>query len=261
MAKLKVMCARSMHVAVGALGQAFAERSGHEVEFDFGTVGALQAKLDAGETADVVILSVPAIDKLAQAGLLVPGSRAEVARTFIALCLRAGAPKPDFATREAFVRLLESARAIATSDPAVGGSAGVHLAKTFEREGLAAMMAGKSLPQQSGVEVAKRVVEGKAEFGLTLSGEVASVDGAVIAGPLPPPFGQDTVYSAAVMAGSAAKEAAADFIAALTRSGTREQWNKGGIPNAGSVRRGRNGHSAPRPIDAPDQESEAWSCV
>jgi ABC-type molybdate transport system substrate-binding protein len=42
-AKLKVMCARSMHVAVGALGKAFAEASGHEVTFDFGTVGALQA--------------------------------------------------------------------------------------------------------------------------------------------------------------------------------------------------------------------------
>ena len=41
MAKLKVMCARSMHVAAGALGEDFARASGHAVEFDFGTVGAL----------------------------------------------------------------------------------------------------------------------------------------------------------------------------------------------------------------------------
>jgi molybdate transport system substrate-binding protein len=233
-AKLKVMCARSMHVAVGALGRAFAERSGHAVEFDFGTVGALQGKLDGGETADVVILSVPAIDKLEKAGALVSGSRADVARTFIALCVRAGAPIPDFSTREAFVRLLEGARAIANSDPAVGGSAGVHLAKVFEREGLAAMMAGKSLPQQSGAEVARRVVEGRAEFGLTLSGEVASVEGAVIAGPLPPPFGQDTIYSAAVMAGSGAKQAAVDFIAALTKADTRGTWKKAGFELPGN---------------------------
>ena len=229
MAKLKVMCARSMHVAVGAIGQAFAQQGGHAVAFDFGTVGALQGKLDAGETADVVMLSAPAIDKLAQAGKLVAGSRNDVARTFIAFCIREGAAKPDFASREAFVRLLHAALAIASSDPAVGGSAGVHLAKTFEREGLAAMMQAKSLPQQSGVEVAKRVVEGKAEFGLTLSGEVASVAGAVIAGPLPAPFGQDTIYSAAVMAGSTAKEAAADFIAALTKPGTGETWQKAGF--------------------------------
>src|SRR6266567_3416753 len=154
-AKLKVMCARSMHVAVGALGQAFARASGHEIAFDFGTVGALQAKLDAGETADVVVLSVPGIDKLEKAGAAVPGSRTNVAKTFIALCIREGAPKPDFATVESFRRLVEGARAIATSDPAVGGSAGVHLGKAFEQAGWAAMMTGKAMPQQTGAEVAK----------------------------------------------------------------------------------------------------------
>jgi molybdate transport system substrate-binding protein len=228
-ARLKVMCARSMHVAVGALGKAFAQGAGHEVDFDFGTVGVLQAKLDAGETADVVILSIPGIDKLEKAGALVQGSRRNVAKTFIALCTREGAPKPDFSTAEAFKKLLESAKAIATSDPAVGGSAGVHLAKTFVQQGLAAMMAGKSLPQQSGVEVAKRVVEGKAEFGLTLSGEVASVPGAVIAGAVPPPFGQDTVYCAAVMSASAAKAEGAALIAALTAPATKAIWSKAGF--------------------------------
>jgi molybdate transport system substrate-binding protein len=211
---------RALDVAVGALGKAFAQGGGHEIAFDFGTVGALQGKLDGGETADVVILSIPGIDKLEQAGALVTGSRKNVAKTFIALCIREGAQRPDFATMEAFKRLLENARAIATSDPAVGGSAGVHLAKTFET---------KSLPQQSGVEVAKRVVEGQAEFGLTLSGEVASVPGAVIAGSLPPPFGQDTTYCAAVLAGSGAKEAALAFIAALTRPDTRPTWAKAGF--------------------------------
>lgn len=229
MAKLKVMCARSMHVAVGALGKAFADASGHEIAFDFGTVGALQAKLDSGETADVVILSVPGIDRLEEAGALIPGRRNAVARTFIALCIRDGAPRPDFASADAFRHLLENARAIATSDPGVGGSAGVHLAKMFERSGLTAMLAPKTMPQPSGVEVARRVVEGKAEFGLTLSGEVASVPGAVIAGPLPPPFGQDTIYCAAVMARTAAKDVAFAFIAALTRPETRATWTKAGF--------------------------------
>ena len=228
-AKLRVMCARSMHVAVGALGQAFAQAAGHEVDFDFDTVGGLQSKLDAGETADVLILSVAMIDRLDRAGALVPGSRRNVARTFIAVCVRAGAPIPDFKTPEAFKRMLENASAIATSDPAVGGSAGVHLAKTFEAAGLAAMLKPKSLPQRTGAEVARRVVEGEAEFGLTLSGEVASVEGAVIAGPLPPPFGLDTTYAAAVMAGSNARDAALALIGALTRTDTRPTWQNAGF--------------------------------
>jgi molybdate transport system substrate-binding protein len=164
-----------------------------------------------------------------KAGAVVPGSRKDVAKTFIALCIREGAPILDFSTLDAFKRLLESAKAVATSDPAVGGSAGVHLDKAFKESGLKAIMAPKAMPQKTGAEVAKRVVEGKADFGLTLSGEVASVPGAAIAGPLPPPFGQDTIYCAAVWSDSTVKDAAADFITALTNPDTRPAWKKAGF--------------------------------
>lgn len=229
MAKLKVMCARSMHLIVGELGAAFGKAAGHDIEFDFGTVGGLEAKIAAGETADVYILSVAGIGKMEKAGAVVPGSRKDVAKTFIALCIREGAPVPAFGTLEAFKTLLEEAKAVATSDPAVGGSAGVHLDKAFRETGLAATMAPKAMPQRTGAEVAKRVVEGKADFGLTLSGEVASVSGAVIAGPLPPPFGQDTIYCAGIRSGSGVKDVAADFIAALTKPHTRPAWKKAGF--------------------------------
>ena len=41
-AKIKVMCARSMHKAVEILAGEFRNRTGHEVALDFGTVGALE---------------------------------------------------------------------------------------------------------------------------------------------------------------------------------------------------------------------------
>jgi molybdate transport system substrate-binding protein len=228
-AKLNVMCARSMHKAVEALGRDFGRRTGHDVALDFGTVGALQSKIAAGESADVMILSVPAIDKLDKAGALAPGSRTDVARTFIAVCVRDGAPLPDIATPEAFERTLRSARGIALSDPGVGGSAGVYLVGMFARMGLSATIAEKGMLQSSGVEVAKRVVEGKADLGLTLSGEIASVPGAVIAGPLPAPLGNDTTYCATVSAASTERAAAADFIAALTAPAARAIWQAAGF--------------------------------
>lgn len=237
MAKLKVMCARSMHKAVEALTREFTARTGHDVALDFGTVGALQAKIASGESADVVILGVPAMDKLEKSGALAPGSRADVAGTFIAVCVRAGAPLPDIATPEAFEQTLRGARNVAMSDPAVGGSAGVYLVGMFERMGLSEQIAKKGLLQSSGVEVAKRVVEGKAELGLTLSGEVASVEGAVIAGPLPKPLGQDTIYSAAASATSDVKDAAKAFIVALTAPATRNTWISAGFnPPGGRVK-------------------------
>ena len=87
-AKLKVMCARSMHQVVGALTDAFRRDSGHEVELSFGTVGALQKRLDAGETADVLILGAPAIDKLAQAGAV--SGATKIATTSVGIAVRDG---------------------------------------------------------------------------------------------------------------------------------------------------------------------------
>jgi molybdate transport system substrate-binding protein len=228
-AKIKVMCARSMHKAVEALTGAFCRQSGHVVALDFGTVGALEAKIAAGESADVVILSVPAMNKLEKAGALAPGSRANVARTFVAVCVREGTPAPDIATPEAFERALRGARGIALSDPAVGGSAGVYLTGLFERLGLAETIAARSMLQKSGVEVARRVAEGEADLGLTLSGEIASVPGALIAGPLPPPLGNDTIYCAAVSAASREHAAARGFIDALTAPATRATWTAAGF--------------------------------
>ena len=105
------MCARSMHKAVEALARDFCGQTGHDIAFTFGTVGGLQAKLAAGETADVLILGTPAVDKLEREGALATGTRKDVARTFVAVCIRASAPAPDIATPEAFERTLREARA------------------------------------------------------------------------------------------------------------------------------------------------------
>jgi molybdate transport system substrate-binding protein len=232
-AKLKVMCARSMHKAVEALGHDFRRRTGHDLALDFGTVGALQSKIVAGESADVLILSVPVIDRMNADGALAAGTLTNVARTSIGVAVRASAAIPDISTAEAFKRTLLEARAIAFSDAAVGGSAGVYLARLFERMGLSAAIKQKGMPQQSGAEVARRVAEGKAEIGLTLIGEIVPIAGVTIAGPLPPPLGQSTTYCAAVSAASVERAAAAAFIAALTAPAARAIWQAAGfdMPN------------------------------
>jgi ABC-type molybdate transport system substrate-binding protein len=62
-----------------------------------------------------------------------------------------------------------------------------------------------------------------------LSGVTACLLNAAMAGPLPPPYGLETVYCAAVVAGSTQKEAASAFIAALTAPRTRETWTRAGF--------------------------------
>src|SRR5947209_97089 len=103
---LKVMCARSMTTAGNTLAGHFTRAGGRELDIAFGTVGALQAKLAAGETADVLILGAPAVADLERTGAVVAGSRRDIARTSIGVAAREGAPAPDIATPEAFKRAL-----------------------------------------------------------------------------------------------------------------------------------------------------------
>jgi molybdate transport system substrate-binding protein len=229
LAKLTILGARSMHRVIGQLADDFTRETGHAVAATFGTVGAIQAKLDAGETADILISSAAAIERLARDGRLLTGSATAIARTSIGICVREGAPDPDIATPEAFRRVLAGTQRIAFSDAAVGGSAGVYLARLFEDLGLAATIRQTGMPQKSGVEVATRVAEGQADIGMTLVAEIMSVAGVRVAGPLPPPLGHDTTYAAAVSALCRAPEPARALIARCVDPANRDLWRTAGF--------------------------------
>lgn len=226
---LKVLCARSMTAAVKALAAEFSRETGKDVDLGFGTVGALQERLAAGETADVLILGAPAIAKMEQSGAVVAASRTNIARTSIGVAIRAGASAPDISTPEKFRKAVLDARVIALSDAAVGGSAGTYLVGLWERMGIADEIKKKAMPQKSGGEVAARVAEGKADLGLTLIGEIVPVKGARVIGKLPPPLGSDTTYAAGVSASCSDRTAAAAFIATLARPTGREVWTAAGF--------------------------------
>jgi molybdate transport system substrate-binding protein len=229
MSNLSVMCARAMHQPMQQLSAEFGTTSGHAVALSFGTVGALKARLAAGEEADVIIGSVPMIADLEQAGTIAAGSRAVLGRTSIGVAIRAGSRAPDIATAESFKRALLAARAIAVTDAAAGGSAGVYLPGLFERLGIAATIEPKLKRQRGGDEVAECVARGEAELGMTLISEIVPVQGVVVIGPLPPELGHDTTYAAGVSARSRVGDAALALIRFLSRPAARPIWQAAGF--------------------------------
>lgn len=226
---LKAFCARSMHVAVKTLAEAFAQAGGDAADIVFEPMGALQARLAAGETADVLILATPAIDALAKSGAVLADSRLEVARAPIGIAGRKGAPAPDVASAEAFKAALTAARTIALSDPAVGGSAGIYLRDLFARIGVADLIAAKTLRQNSGVAAAECVGRGEADLAMTFIPELLQGKGVRILGPLPPPHGHATGYAAAVAVGCQNRDMAHALIAALTAPQARAVWTAAGF--------------------------------
>jgi molybdate transport system substrate-binding protein len=239
MATVKVFCARSMTHAVNRLAADFMRETGHRIEVTFAPVGMLQAKLAAGEHADVLILGAPAMAMMERKGCFLAGTRSDVARVSIGVAMRAGVPRPDISTADAFRNALIGARAVAFTDASVGGTAAVFLPRLFERLGIAGAIARKGKPQSSGAAVAECVARGEADIGLTLVPEILPIAGAEVIGKLPGELADDTIYTAAVAAGAEAPAAASAFIDALAQPSARDAWSAAGFEAAD--RRGASG--------------------
>ncbi len=218
-----------MTQAVSRITDEFMRGSGHKVDITFGPVGALQKKLAAGETADVLVLGAPAMVTMEKAGCFFAGTSIEVARVSIGVAVRDGTSPPDISTEEGFRSVLLQARAIAFTDAVVGGTAAVYLPQLFKRMGIAEEVDRKAKPQRSGADVAECVARGEADIGITLIPEIVPIKGARVIGKLPAALADDTVYTAAVSAQSNVAAEATAFIGALARPDTRDIWRAAGF--------------------------------
>jgi molybdate transport system substrate-binding protein len=226
------MSAGAVQSMVTALGNEFASATGHSVDLNFGTAGALTDRLKAGEKADLVILSSSAIATLEKTGMFVPGSRTDLGRTVTGVVIKDGAPAPDISTPEAFKQALLKARSVSYTDPKAGGSSGTVFAAMLEKLGIAEAINKKAVLGKRGHEVATLIAEGKAEIGTTFISEVLPIKGAKVIGPLPGDLHNTNTYTAAIPVSSLARDAATALLRALTNPTTRGRWAAAGLEPA-----------------------------
>lgn len=232
MAKIKVMSAGAVQSMVTAIGNEFAKANGHELDFNFATVGSLKERLSGGERTDLAILSESAIAALAKTGLFVPGSIKNLGCTRTGVVIREGAPRPDISSVEAFKRALLNAKAVSFSDPKGGGSSGTFFAGLLERLGIAEQINKNAVLKKRGFEVAQAVVNGEADIGTTFISEILTIKGAVVAGPLPGELDNPNVYTAAIHKDAAERDAAAALLGALSDPAGRARWTAAGLEPA-----------------------------
>jgi len=98
-AEIRLLSASALHPAIDALIPDFEKSSGHKITIDYGTAGAIADRVQKGEAADIVISSVPMIDRLQSQGKVVAGDRVIIAKVGVGAFVRKGAAKPDFGGR------------------------------------------------------------------------------------------------------------------------------------------------------------------
>lgn len=206
-AEVKVIGANPVKAVVQELGSQFERENGHKLVTKFLGVSGV----DAGEPFDVAILPTPGIERLIKEGKIIAATRADVAYGGVGVGVRAGAPKPDISSVEAFKRALLNAKSIAHS-PA--GASGVHFKGLLERFGIVEEMKSKLKPL-SGDALVQAVPSGEAEMIVATISDIIAGATALV-GPLPSELQFYNRFAAGVAANAKEAEAAKALIKFLT---------------------------------------------
>jgi molybdate transport system substrate-binding protein len=158
------------------------------------THNAIPMRLNRGEEIDVVIMAAPRLDDLITEGRVRANGRVDLARSNIAMAVKAGAPKPDISNLNALTKTLLAAKSIACSD----SDSGVYLTNVlFEKLGIADRIKGKVIKIEA-TPVGEAVASGNGEIGFQQISELLPVKGIDIVGRLPPGAQLVTFFAAGI---------------------------------------------------------------
>jgi molybdate transport system substrate-binding protein len=202
-AEIRVISTRATEQLYRELVPQFERVSGHTVTTTFTGTQALQQRIAAGETYDVVIMIDAEIDEYIRSGRIVRGSRVDIARATIGAGVRAGLPKPDIRTVESLKQALLDAKSIGYST----GPSGDYVLAMFERLSIADSVRPKLKQAPTTALVASIIASGEADLGFQQANELSHYPGVDYLGPLPPELQETTWRSGGIMTGSLVLEA------------------------------------------------------
>jgi molybdate transport system substrate-binding protein len=208
-AEVKVLATGALSGAFKEIVPQFERASGHKLTVRYAASPVVIRQIEAGEAFDVAIAVSGPMNDAAKQGFFAPGERPAVASVGLGAAVRAGAPKPDMGSPEAFKRMLINAKSVAILPESVNGK---HFLSVFELLGIGEQMKAKIKPQQEPPQVAQAVAKGEAELALLVSNLLIGVPGVDYAGLVPPEFQQTLVFAAGVGAKAKAVEAASALI-------------------------------------------------
>ena len=164
------------------LAAAFTRASGHNVTVILAEGGVLEQRLASG-TADLVSQNPGPMEELVKTGRIVPGTVTPFQLAELGVAVKAGAPKPDIGTVEAYRSTLLAAKSIGYSR----GCSGTNIGEGIAQLGLTEQLKDKTVFTTVG-PVTDYLARGDFEIGLQQSNIMAGVPGVDYVGPVPAPL-------------------------------------------------------------------------
>jgi molybdate transport system substrate-binding protein len=184
----------------------------------------IAAQLARGVPANVVILSREGLSELIAAQKIAAGTDVDLARVPLGVAVRAGTPKPDVSTVEAFKQVVLKAKTVAIP----GSTSGIWLATDlFPRLGIADRINVKATPR--GTQATAMVAAGGADLAVMPVSEIVHAPGVDYAGSLAPEIQFVQTFSAAVVAGSGDIEVSKRLIEFLASAHASETIRNSGM--------------------------------
>jgi molybdate transport system substrate-binding protein len=211
-AEINVIASTAMREVLEELIPLFERASGHKVTVSFQSGAVLPAKIKEGAQADLVVTTPETIDDLVKAAKVLANSRVDFVRSGAGVAVRAGAPKPEIGTPDAFRTALLAAKSVGYSQ----GPSGVHFLAVLARLGIADQVKAKGVVPPLGQRVGALVARGEAEIGVQQITELLQIPGIEFVGPLPKELQANIVYSTATPATAKQRDAAAALVKFLS---------------------------------------------
>ena len=180
----------------------FEQALGAPLELHFDATQAILPRLAAGFRADLVVLTAEAMKGLPMSEVRALGASG------VGVAVKAGAPRPDIGTVDAFKRALESAGSVAHSKV---GASGIYFAELVEK--LPIRLKRRIVVEKGPVGLV--VARGEAEIGLQQICELEPVPGIDIVGPLPAPIQRLTHFAGAIPTNAANPQGGRALLARL----------------------------------------------
>ena len=230
MPEISILSGGAAQGLVKALAPKFATTSGYGIDGTFGAVGAMRARLATGPAPDVVILTAAIIAELADGGIVMRDTIADLGAVETAIAIRAGDPMPAVADASSLREALLAADAIYFPDPMLA-TAGIHFAGVLEKLDIGAAVAARLRPFPNGTTAMAALAKAPEArpIGCTQATEILAATGVALVEVLPRGLDLSTRYTAGVVASSPNQAKARDLVKLLTSEDQQDARRRAGF--------------------------------